>query len=231
MPGEKLFVAPNALDTEEMVRVKQALTVADLEEFRRQLGITGKRIIVFCGRLMKRKRPDLLLHAMALVVRTIPQAHALIVGDGPWGGEMRRLCSALGLDHAVSFLGSVFEESTLARCFLASQAAVIPAAAGLNVQHAFAYGIPVIAGNDSRGHGPEIALVQHQVTGLLCRAEVPASFAQAIVELFTDEALRTRLGDNARNLVQQRYTLEFMADGFWAAVDYCARAKDLSGAG
>jgi glycosyltransferase involved in cell wall biosynthesis len=221
VPAGKLFVAPNALDTELIAHVKQSLTVAQLEGFHERQGVTRKKFVIFCGRLVERKQPDVLLRALALVVQVIPQVHALIVGDGPRAGELKRLCDTLSLNHTVSFLGPIFDETILARCFMSSQALVVPAAAGLNIQHAFGYGIPVIAGNDLTGHGPEIALVQHGITGLFCRSADPASFAAAIERLLSDKDLQRQLGSNALKLVNENFTLAAMAKGFWDGVEHC----------
>jgi glycosyltransferase involved in cell wall biosynthesis len=221
VPGEKLFVAPNALDTDHIARVRHSLTRSKLESFRQTHGLGGKSIVIFCGRLMERKRPEIVLQAMALVVQARPQAHALVIGDGPLRCAMKNLCRQLGLSRAVSFFGAVFDETTLARCFLCSQAAIIPAAAGLNIQHAFSYGIPVIVGDEMQGHGPEIALVKEEVTGLFSRSGDPASFAQAICRLFESECLQRRMGRAALQLIEEKFNVALMAKGFWQAVDHC----------
>ena len=221
VPEEKLFVAYNALDTENIARVKAMLTAAHLERFRTAQGVRGKSIVIFCGRLMERKSPEILLRAMALVVRRIPQAHAFIVGDGPLRKKLECQARKLGLVQSTTFFGEISDETLLAKCFLCSRVSVIPSAAGLGVQHAFGYGVPVIVGDDMGGHGPEVSLVTEGVTGLYCRNDDAESFAEAIGRVLMDKRLRRRMGVNALKKVESEFTLASMAKGFSNALEHC----------
>ena len=55
----------------------------------RQIGLTGKRVILFVGRMASNKRADLLVEALALVRRSVPDAALLLVGDGQSDDALR----------------------------------------------------------------------------------------------------------------------------------------------
>ncbi len=57
------------------------------------------------GRLVEQKNPMMLLRAMRTVCNRHPETSLAIVGDGPMMVELRGLCSELGLDDNVTFLG------------------------------------------------------------------------------------------------------------------------------
>ncbi len=46
-------------------------------------------LVVCVGRLCRQKGQDLLLHAWPDVVRAVPDAHLVLVGDGPLGPRLR----------------------------------------------------------------------------------------------------------------------------------------------
>ncbi len=53
------------------------------EVVRRDLGLADRRVIVCVSRLVPRKGQDVLLRALPAVLRSVPDAALLIVGDGP----------------------------------------------------------------------------------------------------------------------------------------------------
>ncbi|WP_074126482.1 glycosyltransferase family 4 protein [Bradyrhizobium sp. NAS96.2] len=62
-------------------------------------------LIVSSGRLERYKGHHRLIAAMPGLSRRMPNARLHIVGTGPYEGELRRLVSALGLDHRVTIAG------------------------------------------------------------------------------------------------------------------------------
>lgn len=61
------------------------------------------------GRLSSEKGYDLLLQAMTILKQEYPEAELAIAGKGAEEGSLKRLCSGLGLNGAVRFLGEVAE--------------------------------------------------------------------------------------------------------------------------
>jgi glycosyltransferase involved in cell wall biosynthesis len=222
---EKLFVACNSLDTVEIGLIKARLTPDELARFRRERNLENKQVLLFSGSLVFRKRLEVFIRAMADVIQTVPEARALIIGNGPLLNELRELTQELNLQSVVTFAGPIYVESTLAKFFLCSKLAVVPAAAGLFIQHAFGYGIPVVVGDVRATHGPEISLVQEGVTGVYFRNEDPSSLASTVIQVLRDESLRSRMSSNALKLVEQHHNLDAMVGGFLQAIEYCLMAR------
>jgi glycosyltransferase involved in cell wall biosynthesis len=99
----------------------------------------------------------------------------------------------------------------------------MPAAAGLFIQHAFGYGLPLVLGDAAESHGPEADLVVPGETGIFCRDGDPADLARTVLRLLDDEALRRRLATAGRAVIERRHNLPQMAAGMCAAVEYCLR--------
>ena len=74
---------------------------------RGQLGLAGKHVVIAVGRLVPIKNMGLLIDALPVLLTRVPNAHALIVGEGPELAMLEHRASSLGVSHAVSFAGYV----------------------------------------------------------------------------------------------------------------------------
>jgi glycosyltransferase involved in cell wall biosynthesis len=85
----------------------------DLTEWRAALAAggapdpIGRFVVLFVGRLYRRKRVDVLLRAAAALARRIPQLDVRIVGNGPCAAPLGQLAHKLKLGGTVTFLGDV----------------------------------------------------------------------------------------------------------------------------
>ena len=62
-------------------------------------------VVAYAGRLVAKKGVDVLVRAMADVVRRVPAARLVVAGDGPERARLERLAPELGIGHAVVLLG------------------------------------------------------------------------------------------------------------------------------
>jgi phosphatidylinositol alpha-1,6-mannosyltransferase len=79
----------------------------DGTEVRRRLGLTDRPVVVCVSRLVPRKGQDALIRAMPQIRRRVPDAALLVVGGGPYRGELEKLARQAGVDRDVVFTGSV----------------------------------------------------------------------------------------------------------------------------
>ena len=97
------------------------------------------------ARFSEEKGHDHLLRAFSRVVRRIPEARLLLIGDGPLESDIRALVKALALDTNVIFTGAqrnIPEHLSIIDVFvLASTRESFP----LSAREAMANGVPVIA--------------------------------------------------------------------------------------
>lgn len=83
VPG-RLVIVPNGVD------VKRYPAQDDLARRRARvrLGLDAPRIAVCVGRLCEQKGQDILVDLWPEVVRAVPRAALVLVGDGPWRGRL-----------------------------------------------------------------------------------------------------------------------------------------------
>lgn len=142
----------------------------------------GPRIL-FVGRLMKDKRIDLLVQAMAHVNAERP-AHLLVVGRGSEQPELEQLRDSLGLHDRVHLLGFVPEED-LPGIYRASDLFAIASICevqSIPALQAAVTGLPMAAVNAAAL--PE--LVQNGLNGFLVPPENPQALGEAILEILRD---------------------------------------------
>jgi glycosyltransferase involved in cell wall biosynthesis len=221
IPQEKLFIAYNALDTDKQIQVQQQTTSDDLAAHLRTEGLTGKKIVAFLGRLIAEKKPRVFIDAVAKAAARDPDIVGVFIGDGPEQQALEQYVGDNALSQCIRFAGAIYDEPTMAKYLMSSVAMVLPAFAGLAIQHAAVYGVPVILGNVAHSHGPEQEIVEEGKTGLWCPDEDVDAFAAAILRLVREPAYRDSLSANIKRKIDEKYNVARMAQGLIDAVHYC----------
>jgi len=223
VPPEKVFVAQNSIDVSDCLAESSLWNEQRLLHFQSTNGIAGRKVLLYCARLKKWKRLDLLLVALGALVKDDPSYFLVVIGDGKCKDEFQRFAHKLGLNRNILWLGSIYEQSKLAPWFLSAKALVNPEVLGLTVFHSFAYGLPCVTCDSSRHQAPEAEAVRHEWNGLLFKQGNIEDLKACIKRICTDEALLSRLRKNAKTTVVEEYSVEKMVDGFVQAIFYAAQ--------
>jgi glycosyltransferase involved in cell wall biosynthesis len=161
----------------------------------RQLGIPSKApLVVQVAQLVGHKDPVNFVRAMAEVIAQRPDAHGLLVGEGPLRAEATEEARDRGVETHVHFAG--YRDDADALLAAADVVCLSSREEGMGsvLLDSLVFGRPVAA---TRAGGiPEV--VVDGVTGLLAPVENPRELAAAIVRLLDDPALRACMGDAAR---------------------------------
>ncbi len=186
----------------------------------RQASATGALRFGLVGRLAPEKGVDLFLEAAAQVYRECPDARFAVAGDGPDLKQLEAKLLALGLTGVAALLGRQDDM----RAFYASLDVLVSASRleGLPVAllEGMASGLPVIG----TAAGAVPLLIRPGETGLLAPVEDAGALAAAMLTLARQPALRSRLGEQARALVEQEFSIERMTEEYRCAYDEAANA-------
>ena len=166
---------------------------------RERLGLVGCPVVVCVSRLVRRKGQDTLIRAWPGVRDAIPGARLLLVGDGPYHGDLRRLAADHAVADAVRFTGSV-PAGELPGYYAAGDVFAMPCRTrrgGLDVEglgivylEASAAGLPVIGGDS--GGAPDAILDGE--TGYVVPGRSLTALVQRITELLADPARAEAMG-------------------------------------
>jgi glycosyltransferase involved in cell wall biosynthesis len=156
-----------------------------------------------------------LLIAHREVLRQVPEAQLVLVGDGERRPALQRMAHELGIAGRVRFAGYRRDvPAILARASLIVSASY---AEGISnaVLEAMAARRAVIG--TAVGGTPE--LVRDGVTGFLVRPGEPPDIARRVVALLRDPALARRMGEEGRAAVEREFSVERMRRSYDAL--YC----------
>jgi len=180
-------------------------------QLREAYGISEQTpIILFLSRLHYKKRPDLLIRALAKVATQQLDFHLLVAGSGDskYLAELKQLVVSVGLSEQVSFTGFV-NGSEKELILQGSDLFVLPSFSenfGVAIAEAMAAGLPVVL-TPGIQISEEVAAAD---AGLVVEGEIE-SLSSAIAQLLTSPHLREKMGQNGKQLVRDRYSWEVIA--------------------
>lgn len=220
MPRERLFVAPNTIDTET------SLPASDISA-------PGRPHIVTVGRVTAIKEFPRLVRVFRALLADYPQAALTIVGDGP-DRERTREAAGDELGRRIFMPGEEYDQARVAAYFASADLSVITGAAGLGVNHALSCGVPVVAYErmaEGPRHHPEIAYVIDGVTGALVKHHTEQAMVDALrafLSRYRDP--RAAFAESISRFVDDHLSLDGMVREF-AKVDEFIRKRSRIGTG
>ena len=209
---------------QQMVKIAPGIDVdhfcpQDASELRRELKLENKRVIVSVGRLVHRKGQDHLIQALPQILKSVPDAHILMVGQGPYLSHLKKLVARHDLNEHVSFIGRI-QYAQLPQYICAGDVFAMPSRSrffGLEVEglgivylEASACGLPVIAG--SSGGAPDAVL--DGVTGFVVDGENKHEIAAAAIKLLNDGDKAQAIGLAGREWIIEKWRWEIWSQRF-----------------
>ena len=191
----------------------------DAAALRQSLGLTDKKVIVSVGRLVHRKGQDRLIEAMPKILKSIPSAHLLLVGEGPYRKHLQKLVIEHKLERSITFIGRI-QYNDLPTYICAGDIFAMPSRSrlmGLEVEglgivylEASACGLPVLAGNS--GGAPD-AVVQN-TTGWVVDGTDNKQIATAAIELLNNVESSQKMGMAGRQWIIDNWRWEIWSKDF-----------------
>ena len=181
-----------------------ALTAEERREGRAAFGAGDDDIVIAnVARLYPEKAQDLMLRCFARIAAREPRARLWIAGVGPSEGELRALCSRLGLDGRVRFVGFVKELERFMPLVDIQWDPARAAGVALAICSGMAAGVPIVAADV----GGLREVLKPGRTGVLVPKDDERGYEEAILRLAADPAERRRIGGNARDFLATEYSL------------------------
>jgi glycosyltransferase involved in cell wall biosynthesis len=179
----------------------------------------GSKLVGVVARLEPEKGHPTLLEAWPTVLRAVPDAYLLFVGEGSRREALEAQARELRIAHRVVFTG---RRDDVPAVTAALDVAVLPSyreAQGLSILEAMALSRPVVA---SRVGGiPE--MITDGETGLLVPPHDASALADAISRLLLDHPFADTIGRAGHDLVHDRFCIELMVSAIQSIYDEGAR--------
>ena len=201
----KICVIPNGVD------VDRFQPRAANEKLREDLALPSDAPVVgIVAALRPEKNHVLFVSAAARVLRAVPSARFLIVGDGPQRGELEALVKLLNVSHGVHFLGTRSDVPELLSLIDALALTSHIEANPVSILEAMSAGKPVVA--------TRVGSVDKSVDdGRTCYLVAPgneAELAGRLIELLRDRAKATAMGRAGRQFVVDNASIARMVTGY-----------------
>ncbi|MBF0162059.1 MAG: glycosyltransferase family 4 protein [Magnetococcales bacterium] len=211
LPAPRITSVPTGIDLKQFVPGNQT-------QARQQLGLPPERMLVgIVATLRSWKGHSHLLEAMTHLQH--PQAHLLIVGDGPQRPNLEKQIQTLQLANRVTLAG---QQENVVPWLQACDIFALPSYANEGVpqalMQAMACGVPVL----STPVGSIGEILQDGVTGLLVPPKDPAALAGKLDLLLGNAELRSTLRLNALRFARQHFSLGVMLDRMEAVIRHAA---------
>ena len=165
-------------------------------------------VITNVGVLRSVKGHEITLRSAKAVLKVIPNAKYLIVGNGPRKEALMKFTNELGIAEHVVFTG--FAEN-IPEIYSFSDIAVLSSLSeGLpqSLLQAMAAGIPVVA--TRVGGVPEVVI--HEKTGLLVESGDHEGLAKGIIRILRNPDDAGKMSRDARELILKEHTIDKMID-------------------
>ncbi len=177
-------VVPNGIDFEGIQRLRASDEGSD---------------VIFVGRLLEHKNADLLIRAVAMASREIPDIRAVIIGDGPERENLRSLARSLDLEKNIKFTGFLEDYDQAVALMKSSRIFASPSTRegfGIAALEANACGLPIVTSRHSMNAVCDLVTAD---TGLICEP-CAEDLAKGILEgLNWGEGRREKCIERARS--------------------------------
>ena len=166
-------------------------------------------MILFVGRMVVQKGPDILVRTMPSILRHYPHAKFVFVGDGYMKEDVCRIGHQLGVAHAMRVLG-VVRGRELTNLFKACDVVAVPSRNepfGIVILEGWSAHKPVV----STKRGGPAEFVWHEINGLHVD-DTPESVAWGLETLIADHDRCRWMGRNGRATVDAAFSWDSIAE-------------------
>lgn len=173
--------------------------------------LTVPPTVAFAGRLVPKKGVDVLLGAMACVVKAMPSARLILAGDGPERRVLGEQIVALRLADHVTLLGHRSREvleQPLGRAWVQAVPSRWEDPSPSVAAEAMMRGTAVVASRS----GGLTELVREGTTGFLVEPGDIGALSEALLRLLSNRELAERLGENGRTIALAELTEDAAVD-------------------
>jgi glycosyltransferase involved in cell wall biosynthesis len=217
--SRKHWTIYNAVDTDQ---ISQVVAETDRQALRTSIGLGNGPVLGCVARLRWEKGQAVLLEAMADVIKRVPEAMLIMVGDGPDRMNLELRAKSLGLASNILWLGQKSPEEVY-QLYGIMDVVAVPSlfeGFGLSAAEAMAAGRPVVASSvDGLNE-----IVEQGVTGYLAPANDQSALAVRLTALLCNPASARSMGIQGQKRVKKYFSSDAFANAICAAYKHYLRS-------
>jgi glycosyltransferase involved in cell wall biosynthesis len=167
--------------------------------------------VLFIGRLVFLKNLDVLISSFKDVVKKIPNARLIVVGDGPMRDNWQKMVSELHLDQNIEFTGYIPHEKKYYELLSKCSSLLLPSVFegfGLVLLEAFAMSKPVLVANMK----PFDEIVDEGIDGFILPTHDAHKWSEKIIFLLSNKTICQDMGCKGRLKVESKFNIDNVVD-------------------
>lgn len=165
-----------------------------------ELGIDpDKFVLLYVAEFIPRKNHEFVIHTLQSLQKSIPNLQVLFAGKGELLNKMKILAKELQVDNSIQFLGFRKDVHLLSAIADVGISSSKHEGLGLGLTEEMFCKVPIVASYD-RGHKE---MVVQGVNGFMFQQQNSAEFIKYINQLYQDEELRLKMGEEAYKKAQE----------------------------
>lgn len=179
---------------------------------------SNRHSFLYVGRLVKDKKPAIMISAFASVVSKLPNdAKLIVVGDGKERAGMEKLAAELGVADRVQMLGQISDYEKLKELYEKSIAALSPGYVGLSITQCLGFGVPLIYSRDEP-HSVEIVCAKEGWNSLSFETDNAEDLGRMMLKVTSERESWISRAEQISADCRERFSIENMARGFVRAI-------------
>ena len=215
---DKVFIMPNVSN----ISVKES-DYGRKEKLKEELDIGTKKVVLYIGRLRKRKGVEYLVQGFAKLIKEKDDIVLIIIGRGECREELELLAKNLNIEDSICFMGYV-EDELLPAYYLLCNVCVVPSITyGMGdpwvfiVNEAMYCGKPVIA---TDAVGAAYDMIKDDENGFMVPEKDSESLYIAMKKILSNPELEKKMGEESKRIIEEGFRYGNMVNGFRDAIEY-----------
>jgi len=160
--AECLIPVYNSLNYDQQIEIRSSIKKTNIyfDYFQ-----NNNPIILYVGRIQKRKKIDLLIDAIKELNINKIECNLIVIGKIIDETDFSQLIEKNNLNKKIWQFGPCYDERILSELIYNADLCVVPGDIGLTAIHSLVYGTPVITHNNFPNHGPEFEVITPGLNG------------------------------------------------------------------
>lgn len=222
---DKLFVAFNCLNTKVLSSIRDKIEKEGREKIKDKIGFTHKYNLIFIGRILEFKQPQILLD----IYDYLHNVHGDIigihfVGDGKFLNHIKDRVKRKKIEKDIKFYGAINDDNKNGELLYCSDLMIMPGPVGLSVNHAFNFDCPVVTFEDNK-HSPEIEYLINEKTGFIVETRTAEAMAFIISNYLKSQDVQCQMKINVRKMIETTCSIDSFIKGFVDAINFVPSKK------
>lgn len=216
-----VFIAPNASDV-----IIDRDVLSSEKELKKNLGIEGKKVVLYLGRLIKRKGVSILIKAFSKLQSDVNDSILIIAGEGEDRINLERLCTELKLNNVI-FTGYIDDKYkglyySLADIFVLPSIKHTGEVWDLVLNEAMSFAKPIVS---TTAAGSSFDLIENRVNGYRVKQGDERALCEAIKTLLKDPEEAKKMGLESKKIIKERFSVDHMVEGFSRGISHVTKLR------